>query len=101
MEAPSKEEEKKEGELEEEEVKKAGDVRAGERYHHQGITVDIREVALYKTATGRPMIRVAYRILDRKFKTATAHFWMPRKDPVQPKIEEIVNFYKQVKGSLK
>jgi len=75
-------------------------VRVGENYEHQGITVKIVEVAPYYTFRKRKHFLIGYKIIDGNYTSPTAHFWMAEGEDVRKKIEEVVNFYLDIKRSM-
>jgi len=75
-------------------------VRPGEVYEHEGIKVQIVEVAPYYTYKKRKQLLIGYRLIDGSYTSPTAHFWMSEHEDIRRKIEEVVNFYREVKKSL-
>ena len=75
-------------------------VRAGEEYTVQGVKVRIMEVIPYRSYTGRRMLMIAYKIIDRGFESPTAHFWMPEREDIRPHLREIVAHYLEVRSAL-
>jgi len=75
-------------------------VRAGEEHQVSGVTVRILEVTSYRTFSGRRELMVAYQIIDGDYISPIAHFYMAEREDVRRKIEEVVNYYLQVKSAL-
>jgi len=75
-------------------------VRQGETFEHEGIKVKIVEVAPYSTYRKQRNLLIGYKIIDGKYTSPTAHFWMRESEDIRRKIEEIVNFYLDIKKSM-
>jgi len=75
-------------------------VRAGETYEHEGIKVKIMEVKPYYTYRKRRNLLIGYKIIDGNYTSPTAHFWMAENEDIRRKIEEVVNFYLDIKKSM-
>jgi len=75
-------------------------VRVGETYEEQGIKIKIVEVAPYRTYRKKRNLLIGYKIIDGQYQSPVAHFWMAEGEDIRKKIEEIVNYYKDIKKSM-
>jgi len=75
-------------------------VRQGETYEHQGIKIRIVEVAPYYTYRRHRNLLIGYKIIDGTYTSPTAHFWMRETEDIRRRIEQIVNFYLDIKKSM-
>jgi len=75
-------------------------VRVGETYEHEGIKIRIVEVAPYYTYRKRRHLLIGYKIIDGNYTSPTAHFWMREGEDIRKKIEEVINFYLDIKKSM-
>jgi len=65
------------------------------------IKVQIVEVLPYRTPTRRRALLIGYRIVDGKFESPVAHFWMYEGENIRKKIEDVVNYYLQVRNIVR
>ncbi|RLI03584.1 hypothetical protein DRO30_00860 [Candidatus Bathyarchaeota archaeon] len=75
-------------------------VREGETYQHEEITVKIVEVAPIRHFSGRKELMISYQIIDGRYVSPVAHFWMSESADIREKIREIVEYYKKIKSSI-
>jgi len=75
-------------------------VRKGEIHEHQGIKVKLVEVIPYYTFKGRRHFLIAYRIIDGKYTSPVAHFWMAENEDIREKIEAVVKHYLEIRKTL-
>ena len=75
-------------------------VRAGEILEEGGVKVRIVEVAPYYNYRKRKHYLIGYRIIDGNYTSPVAHFWMAEGEDIRKKIQEVVNFYKDIKKSM-
>lgn len=68
-------------------------VRAGERYEHKKVIVEIVEVLPYFDPIGRRMLSIAYRIIDGKRVSPVAHWWQSASEDPRKYVEQIVENY--------
>lgn len=76
-------------------------VRPGERHEYKGVVLQILEVNPYRSFSGRTEYMVAYVIIDGKWRSPVAHFWLREREDPRPVIERIIDNYLQVKASLR
>ena len=74
--------------------------RAGERYEHKGIILEIVEVMPYRLLTGRRAFLIAYRIIDGSFISPVAHFYYLHGMKMKDIVVKVMENYLQVKNTL-
>jgi hypothetical protein len=76
-------------------------VRAGQEFEEEGVTVKIVEVQPYVDAAGKASYMISYELLDGKYTSPVAHFWMSRRQDIRQKITEVVQYYLSVVRPLR
>jgi hypothetical protein len=76
-------------------------VRAGETYEFDGIIVEIVEVNPYYTFSKVRNLMISYRIKEGSFVSPVAHLWMSEVDDIRARLKEVVEYYIQVKKTLR
>ncbi|MBA7556113.1 hypothetical protein ES705_48811 [subsurface metagenome] len=75
--------------------------RVGQELEEKGITLKIMEIVPYFSPTGKRMLLVGYRIIDGKFTSTLAHFFMKANADIRPEVEKVINFYKEQMDIIK
>lgn len=75
-------------------------VRVGETFEEKGVKLRIVEVAPYYTYRKYKCYLIGYRIIDGKYTSPVAHFWMRDGEDIRKKVREVIDFYLDIKKSM-
>lgn len=75
-------------------------VKVGDTFTIKGVTLEIREVLPYTTFSGIKQFMIGYVLKDRGYISPVAHFWFNVNDDIRPIVEQVVDYYIQVRDSI-